>query len=63
MDVEYADDTVLIARNHTGAQLILDLLEAEASGYGLRVNVSKTCHMAFNSSERVAFAGGALVPR
>eukprot|EP00969_Alexandrium_andersonii_P117758 5208627-Alexandrium_andersonii.AAC.1 len=44
LDVEFAGDTVLLARDHAAAQMLLHLLEAEAEGYGLHVNVDKTAH-------------------
>eukprot|EP00969_Alexandrium_andersonii_P371042 15478634-Alexandrium_andersonii.AAC.1 len=62
LDVEFADDTVLVARDHTAAQLLLHLLESEARGYGLRINTDKTAHMSINSAARVSFASGELVP-
>eukprot|EP00969_Alexandrium_andersonii_P287297 12701203-Alexandrium_andersonii.AAC.1 len=63
LDVEFADDTVLIARDSTAAQMLLNLLEAEASGYGLRINKDKTAHMSLNSAARISFASGEPVPK
>eukprot|EP00969_Alexandrium_andersonii_P169372 7487254-Alexandrium_andersonii.AAC.1 len=41
IDVEFADDTVLLSRTPSGTQLILHLVESEARGYGLKVNRQK----------------------
>ena len=38
IDVEYADDTVLIARTTEIANKLLQSTEAEAAKYGLRLN-------------------------
>eukprot|EP00969_Alexandrium_andersonii_P171675 7588856-Alexandrium_andersonii.AAC.1 len=61
-DVEFADDTVILSTDSTGAQLLLQLLQEEASGYGLQFNKTKTAHMSINSNQRICFADGGQVP-
>ena len=63
MDLEYADDTALIARTTEIATRLLRATEAEAAKYGLKLNRTKTCRLAYNTDEPVKFADGAEVPR
>jgi len=63
LDLEYADDTVLIARTAEIANEILHAVEAEAAKYGLYLNKAKTCRIACDSEELVHFTSGEPVPR
>jgi len=63
LDLEYADDTALIARTAEIATALLRSTETEAGRYGLRLNKEKTCRLAFNSEEVVRFATGEEVPK
>ena len=63
MDLEYADDTALLARTAEIAGKILGATEREAAKYGLKLNRSKTCRLAYNSEEVVQFGDGTPVPR
>jgi len=63
MDLEYADDTVLIARTAELANKLLAATEKEAGIYGLRLNEGKTCRLAYGSEETVRFCNGREVPR
>ena len=63
MDLEYADDTVLIAVTTEIAQKLLQYTEEEASKYGLHLNRGKTVRLAYNTDEIVKFADGTPVPR
>ena len=63
MDLEYADDTALIARTAEIAGKLLQYTEDEAAKYGLKLNRSKTVRLAYNSDEPVRFADGTEVPR
>ena len=63
MDLEYADDTALLARTAEIAGNILGATEREAAKYGLKLNRSKTCRLAYNSEEAVKFEDGTPVPR
>ena len=63
MDLEYADDTVLLARTAELAELLLVRTEGEARRYGLRLNMLKTCRLAYNSEQVVRFEDGTQVPR
>ena len=62
LDLEYADDTVLLARTAELAEQLLVHTE-EANQYGLLLNRSDTCRFAYNSEEPVRFTDGTQVPR
>jgi len=62
-DLEYADDTVLIARTAAMAEELLREVEAEAAKYGLKLNRAKTCRLAMGSEQRVRYADNREVPR
>ena len=61
MDLEYADDTVLIARSKEVAEKLLGELEGEANKYGLKLNKAKTARLSYNSDEVVRHADGTTV--
>jgi len=61
--LEYADDTVLIAKAAAIATTVLGELEEEASKYGLALNRDKTSRLALHSEEVVRFRDGTAVPR
>ena len=63
MDLEYADDTALIAKTAEIATKLLQYTEEEAARYGLHVNRTKTFRLAYNSKEEVRFADGMAVPK
>ena len=63
MDLEYADDTALIAKTAEIATKLLRYTEEEAARYGLKINRKKTFRLAYNSGEGVTFADGQEVPR
>ena len=63
MDLEYADDTALLARSAEIAKKLLTATERIAVLYGLKLNRSKTCRLAYNSEEEVTFDDGTPVPR
>ena len=63
LDMEYADDTVLLARTAEIATALLHPTEATARPYGLSLNREKTTRLAFNSDEKVTFGDGTEVPR
>ena len=47
-DVEFADDTVLIARTQEHMQTLLSLVQTEAAKYNLQPNLSKTKRILYN---------------
>eukprot|EP00969_Alexandrium_andersonii_P199114 8792773-Alexandrium_andersonii.AAC.1 len=51
-----------MARSPSAAEMLLGILEAEASGYGLKLNRGKTVHLAVNSQARIRFPDGYFVP-
>jgi len=53
LDIEYADDTVLIARMAEVATKLLEQVQVEAGKCGLRVNKAKTCRIACDSQDVV----------
>ena len=63
MGLEYADDTVLIARTAEIAGKLLQYTEEEAAKRGLKLNRDKTARLAYNTEEPVKFSDGSLVPR
>eukprot|EP00969_Alexandrium_andersonii_P030570 1333409-Alexandrium_andersonii.AAC.1 len=63
MDVEFADDTVLISRTAESATVLLAEVQAEARRYGLELNAGKTQEVAMNSDQKVYFEDGTPVPR
>ena len=63
MDLEYAGDTALLARYAEVAIKLLAATEREAAKYGLLLNRSKTCRLAYNTEENIQFADGQQVPR
>ena len=62
-DVEYADDTRLIARAHEHMQTLLDLVQREAVKYNLLLNFAKTKLVLYNSDASVYFADGSEVQK
>ena len=62
-DVEFADDTVLIARTQQHMQDLLWFVQDEASKYNLLLNTDKTKLILYNSEATVAFRDGNLVPQ
>jgi len=63
LDLEYADDTALIARTTEIANALLRAVQEEAVRYGLHLNKDKTCRLAYNTEEQVRLADGTEVPR
>ena len=57
-DVEFADDTVLIARTQKHIQDLLWFVQDEASKYNLHLNTDKTKLIIYNSEATVAFRDG-----
>ena len=49
MDLEYADGTALLARSAEIATGLLSATEREAAKYGLKLNRSNTCRLAYNT--------------
>ena len=62
-DVEFANDTVLIARTQQHIQDLLWFVQDEASKYNLHLNTDKTKLIIYNSEATVAFRDGTLVPQ
>eukprot|EP00969_Alexandrium_andersonii_P111495 4924380-Alexandrium_andersonii.AAC.1 len=60
LDLEFADDTVLVARADYIAQRTLRLLEDTAAYYGLRLNYDKTYVLSLHSERRISFRNGEL---
>ena len=58
MGLEYADDTVLLARTAEIAEKLLRVTEREAAKYGLSLNKGKPCRLAYNAQEHVRFVDG-----
>ena len=63
MDLEYADDTVLLAGSAEVARLLIAATEKEAAKYGLKLNRDKTCRLAYNTAEEICFEDGTKIPR
>eukprot|EP00969_Alexandrium_andersonii_P132150 5843780-Alexandrium_andersonii.AAC.1 len=59
----YADDTVVISKVAWVATRALQLLQGAARDRGLHLNMSKTKEIPMNSSLRISFLGGGLVPK
>eukprot|EP00969_Alexandrium_andersonii_P030965 1351896-Alexandrium_andersonii.AAC.1 len=62
-DIEYADDTVIIAKVADAATTALQALQERAASRGLFLNMGKTKEVAMNSDLRVRFLSGEVVPR
>eukprot|EP00969_Alexandrium_andersonii_P276864 12237970-Alexandrium_andersonii.AAC.1 len=62
-DLEFADDTTLVAKTAEAATLVLRSLEREGARVGLRLNKSKCVELAINSDQPVFFLSGDRVPR
>ena len=62
-DVEFADDTVLIARTREQRQDLLLLVQQEAAEYNLHLNLDKTKLILYNSDASVVFSNGDPVPQ
>ena len=62
-DVEFADDTVLIARTREQMQDLLLLVQQEAAKYNLHLNLDKTKLILYNSDASVVFSNGDPVPQ
>ena len=61
MDVDYADDTVLLANALAQAETLLHSLEWVAGGIGLHVNTDKTEYMCFNQRSDISTLKGSLL--
>ena len=61
LDVEFADDTVLIARTQENMQTFLLLVQAEAAKYNLHFNLDKTKLILYNSEASIYFQDGSQV--
>eukprot|EP00969_Alexandrium_andersonii_P257729 11395160-Alexandrium_andersonii.AAC.1 len=62
-DIEYADDTVIVAKTAKVANFILRTLQKKAGERGLELNKEKTAELAINSDEKIFFEDGTEVPR
>lgn len=62
-DVEFADDTVLIARTQENMQTLLLLVQEEAAKYNLHLNRDKTKLILYNSDASTHFQDGSQVQR
>ena len=62
-DVEFADDTVLIARTQEQMQDLLLIVQEEAAKYNLHLNLDKTKLILYNSEGKIFFSNGDPVPR
>ena len=62
-DVEFADDTVLIARTQENMQTLLLLVQEEAAKYNLHLNRDKTKLILYNSDASIHFQDGSQVQR
>ena len=61
-DVEFADDTVLIARTQEQMQDLLLIVQEEAAKYNLHLNLYKTKLMLYNSEGKIFFSNADPVP-
>eukprot|EP00969_Alexandrium_andersonii_P199628 8817611-Alexandrium_andersonii.AAC.1 len=52
-DIEYADDTVLVAKTSRVAEILLHSLERHAGARGLELNKDKTIELPLNTTETV----------
>ena len=59
-DVDYADDTALLANTPTQAESLIHSLERAAAGIGLHVNAHKTEYMCFNQRGDITLNGSSL---
>ena len=62
-DIEFADDTVLVARTQEQMQGLLLLVQQEAEKYDLHLNLNKTKLVLYNSDASVIFSNGDPVPK
>ena len=62
-DIEFADDTVLIARTQEHMQDLLLMVQQEAAKYNLHLNLDKTKLIVYNSDATKLFSNGDPVPR
>ena len=63
MDLEYADDTVLMSQTAEVMNKLLRYVEEEAGKYGLRLNRDKTVRLTYNSGEPVTHRDGTMLPK
>eukprot|EP00969_Alexandrium_andersonii_P252513 11159494-Alexandrium_andersonii.AAC.1 len=63
VDLEYADDTVLVAKTANTARVALASLVDRAGSRGLALNKGKTVELAMNSDLPVAYPDGEVVKR
>eukprot|EP00969_Alexandrium_andersonii_P133907 5922399-Alexandrium_andersonii.AAC.1 len=62
LDVEYADETVIVAKSRKTAQTFLRVLQQTARTFGLELNKTKTVHLQLNSELDVQFDDDTIVP-
>ena len=62
-DVEFADDTVLIARTAEHIQSLLHIVQQEAAKYNLHLNLDKSKHISYNSDAVLYSSNGNRVPQ
>ena len=62
-DIEFADDTVLVARTQEQMQDLLLLVQQEAEKYNLHLNLDNTKLVLCNSDASVVFSNGDPVPK
>ena len=63
LDIEFADDTVLISRNCEHLQTLLQIVQTEAAKYNLRLNHGKCKLVSYNSQVEINFTDGSKVPK
>eukprot|EP00969_Alexandrium_andersonii_P048776 2139107-Alexandrium_andersonii.AAC.1 len=62
-DLEFADDTVIVACSAEFAEEALAALREVASTYGLSVNLDKTAVLSYKSEASIRYPDGTTVPR
>lgn len=62
-DVEFADDTFLIARNSEHLHGLFHLVQAEASKYNLHLKLGKCKLVLYNTETGIYFRDGTTVPK
>ena len=61
-DLAYADDTILVGRNHSTVQKALHHVQHIAKLYNLKLNTAKCIHMKMHSTHSIHFADNSTVP-
>ena len=58
----YADDTVLLGKNHEEVQRVSHKIEETSKQYGVTLNREKCVHPRINNNSRVAFNNNMKMP-